>query len=80
MSSPWSVGDSSTPKNPFLEDSPQVDLMGPFHNELNNRNRANRAVDPFLRDPVSQSLRSEADYENYHKLPRINFNSYGWRL
>ncbi|KAK3505439.1 hypothetical protein B0T13DRAFT_444460 [Neurospora crassa] len=80
MSSPWSVGDPSTPKDPFLEDSPQVDLLGPFHNERNNRNRADRAVDPFLRDPLIQSLRSEAEYENYHKRPRINFNHYGWRL
>ncbi|KHE83791.1 hypothetical protein GE21DRAFT_1210332 [Neurospora crassa] len=80
MSSPWSVGDPSTPKDPFLEDSPQVDLLDPFHNECNNRNRADRAADPFLRDPIIQSLRSEADYENYHKRPRINFNHYGWRL
>ncbi|EAA33555.1 hypothetical protein NCU05677 [Neurospora crassa OR74A] len=79
ISSPWSVGDPSTPKDLFLEDSPQVDLMGPFLNEHNNRNRADRAVDPFLRDPIIQSLRSEADYENYHKRPRINFNHYGWR-
>ncbi|KAL0474034.1 hypothetical protein QR685DRAFT_193001 [Neurospora intermedia] len=79
ISSPWSVGDPSTPKDLFLEGSPQVDLMGPFLNERDNRNRADRAVDPFLRDPTIQSLRSEADYENYHKRPRINFNHYGWR-
>ncbi|KAK3334348.1 hypothetical protein B0H65DRAFT_437170 [Neurospora tetraspora] len=77
--SPWSVGDPSTPKDPFLEDSPQVDLMGTFHNERGNHNRADQAVDPLLRDPVILSLKSEADYENYHKRPRIDFDRYEWR-
>ncbi|KAJ4390395.1 hypothetical protein N0V85_007260 [Neurospora sp. IMI 360204] len=74
--SPWSVGDPSTPKDPFVEDSPQVDLMGTFHNERGNHNRADQAVDPLLRDPVILSLKSEADFENYHKRPRIDFYRY----
>ncbi|KAH7629280.1 hypothetical protein B0T09DRAFT_266372 [Sordaria sp. MPI-SDFR-AT-0083] len=77
--SPWSVGDPSTPKDPFLEHSPQVDLMGAFHNERGNRDSTIQAVGPILRNPAILSLQSEADYENYLKRPRIGFGRPAWR-
>ncbi|KAK3949790.1 hypothetical protein QBC32DRAFT_363988 [Pseudoneurospora amorphoporcata] len=77
--SPWSVGDASTPKDPFVEDSPQVDLISAFHNERGNHDSPHQATVPLPRYPAILSLRSESDYENYHKRPRINFGRPEWR-
>ncbi|KAK1774199.1 hypothetical protein QBC45DRAFT_397294 [Copromyces sp. CBS 386.78] len=77
--SPWSVGDPSTPEDPFVEDSPQVDLISAFRNERGNHDSPHQAAVPLLRNPAILSLKSESDYENYHKRPRINFGHPGWR-
>lgn len=76
--SPWSVGDPSTPRDPFVEGSPQVDLLRAFRDTHGNRDSPDPDVVP-LRNPAVLSLHSEADYENYYKRPRIDFGRPGWK-